>query len=162
GAGKSTLLGILAGLREGYSGECRYSGLEVRSWKRREMARRVAFVPQSVWIDFPFTAEQVVLMGRAPHADRMFQGEADRRIAIEAMKMTDTLPFRARDFRSLSGGERQRVILAAALAQSPEALLLDEPTTYLDLRHQVALYRILMTLSRRGTLVAAVTHDLNL
>src|SRR5262249_41739057 len=102
------------------------------------------------------------LMGRAPHADRMFEGAADRRIAIEAMKMTDTLPFRARDFRSLSGGERQRVILAAALAQSPEALLLDEPTTYLDLRHQVALYRILMTLSRRGPLVAAVTHDLNL
>ena len=78
------------------------------------------------------------------------------------MQLTGSLSFRARDFRSLSGGERQRVILAAALAQSPEALLLDEPTTYLDLHHQVALYQVLRTLCRRGVLVVTVTHDLNL
>ena len=90
GAGKSTLLGILAGLRGGYSGECRYSGTEVRAWKRREMARRVAFVPQSVRIDFPFTAEQIVMMGRAPHAGSMFEGDDDRRIGLDAMEMTAT------------------------------------------------------------------------
>jgi ABC-type cobalamin/Fe3+-siderophores transport system ATPase subunit len=162
GAGKSTLLGILAGLREGYIGECRLNGTEVRQWKRRPLARLVSFVPQSVQIEFPFTAEQVVLMGRAPHADGIFEGEGDRSVAREAMELTDTLRFRSRDFRSLSGGERQRVILASALAQSPAALLLDEPTTYLDLHHQVALYGILRTLCERGVLVVTVTHDLNL
>jgi iron complex transport system ATP-binding protein len=162
GAGKSTLLGIMAGLREGYLGECRFRGIELRKWRRRDYARKVSFVPQSVTIDFPFTAEQVVLMGRAPFSAGLFETEADYTAAEEAMQLTGSLPFRHRDFRSLSGGERQRVILAAALAQAPEALLLDEPTTFLDLRHQVALYRVLRTLCKRGVLVATVTHDLNL
>lgn len=162
GAGKSTLLGIMAGLRDGYLGQCRFGGVEVGKWQRREYARKVSFVPQSVTIDFPFTAEQVVLMGRAPFSAGLFETEEDYAEAHEAMQLTGSLGFRSRDFRSLSGGERQRVILAAALAQSPEALLLDEPTTFLDLRHQVALYRVLRTLCRRGVLVVTVTHDLNL
>jgi iron complex transport system ATP-binding protein len=78
------------------------------------------------------------------------------------MQLTGTTEFRSRDFRSLSGGERQRVILASALAQTPEALLLDEPTTYLDLEHQISLYRLLRKLSREGMLVISITHDLNL
>jgi iron complex transport system ATP-binding protein len=162
GAGKSTLLGILGGLREGYSGECRFDGKEVKQWNRREFARRVSVVPQTVRIEFPFTAEQVVLMGRAPHSTGLFESEADHAAVRDAMKLTDSTAFRDRDFRSLSGGEQQRVILAAALAQSPEALLLDEPTTFLDLQHQIGLYGILRELCRRGVLVIAVTHDLNL
>jgi iron complex transport system ATP-binding protein len=162
GAGKSTLLGIMAGLREGYAGECRYGGVEVGRWKRREFARRVSFVPQATRVEFPFTAEEVALMGRAPHAAGLLESARDRDAVYDAMHSTDTLHLRARDFRSLSGGEQQRVILAAALAQSPAALLLDEPTTYLDLRHQVSLYRILRGLCERGVLVVAVTHDLNL
>jgi iron complex transport system ATP-binding protein len=162
GAGKSTLLGILAGLRPGYRGECRFDGMEVRGWNRRAFARRVSFVPQATRVEFPFTAEQVALMGRAPHAAGLLESPHDRQAVHDAMHSTDTLHLRDRDFRSLSGGEQQRVILAAALAQSPEALLLDEPTTYLDLRHQVSLYRILRDLCERGVLVAAVTHDLNL
>lgn len=162
GAGKSTLLGIMAGLREGYEGECRFGGVEVRKWRRREYARKVSFVPQRVAIDFPFTTEQVVLMGRAPFSAGLFESQEDFAAAEEAMRLTGCLGFRNRDFRSLSGGERQRVILASALAQSPEALLLDEPTTFLDLRHQVALYRVLRTLCESGVLVATVTHDLNL
>jgi iron complex transport system ATP-binding protein len=162
GAGKSTLMGIMAGLREGYAGECRFDGVPVRKWKRGDYARRISFVPQATRIEFPFTAEQVVLMGRAPHAAGLFESALDRRAASDAMDLTDTLHLRGRDFRSLSGGEQQRVILAAALAQSPEALLLDEPTTFLDVHHQVALYRILRTLCERGILVVAVTHDLNL
>ncbi len=162
GAGKSTLLGIMAGLRERYSGSCQYAGTEVSRWKRRPFAREVCFLPQSLRVEFPFTAEQVVLMGRTPHCDGLFEAPDDWDAVERAMATTDTLAFRARDFRSLSGGERQRVILASALAQRPKALLLDEPTTFLDLKHQVAIYRLLRDLSRQGLLVVAVTHDLNL
>jgi iron complex transport system ATP-binding protein len=161
GAGKSTLLGILAGLRRPYDGECQYRGIEIRRWRRREFARQVAFLPQSMKLEFPFTAEQVVFMGRAPHADGWFESPSDHAAVARAMTTTDTLPFAARDFRSLSGGEKQRVVLASALAQEPETLLLDEPTTFLDLKHQLAMYRLLAALAKR-MLVVAVTHDLNL
>jgi len=161
GAGKSTLLGILAGLRSPYRGSCMFAGREVRQWPKRDFARRVAFLPQSVRLEFPFTAEEVVLMGRTPYASGWFQTAEDRSAAEEAMTITDTLAFRGRDFRTLSGGEAQRVILASALTQRPEALLLDEPATHLDLRHQLSLYRLLGELSK-SLLVVAVTHDLNL
>ncbi len=162
GAGKSTLLSIMAGLRGEYGGTCVYGGTEVRRWNRRAFARRISFVPQSVRIEFPFTVEQVVLMGRTPHCDGLFDAPGDLAAAGEAMRITATLPFRDRDFRSLSGGERQLVVLASAIAQEPRALLLDEPATFLDVRHQVAIYGLLRDLSRRGILVIAVTHDLNL
>jgi iron complex transport system ATP-binding protein len=162
GAGKSTLLNILAGLRHDYIGECRFDGKEVRQWQRRAFARRVSFVPQATRIEFPFTAEEVAQMGRAPHAAGLFESAHDLQEVHDAMHLTGTLHLRSRDFRSLSGGEQQRVLLAAALAQSPEALLLDEPTTFLDVHHQVALYRILRGLCERGILVTAVTHDLNM
>lgn len=161
GAGKSTLLGMMAGLRSPYSGSCTYGGKEIRQWPKREFARKVAFLPQSVRMQFPFTVEEVVLMGRTPYASGWFQTADDRSAVQDAMTTTDTLAFRARDFRSLSGGEAQRVILASALTQRPEALLLDEPATHLDLRHQLALYRLLGELSK-SLLVVAVTHDLNL
>ena len=165
GAGKSTLLGILAGLRSPYRGSCTFADTsghkEVRQWSKRDYARRVAFLPQSVRMEFPFTAEEVVLMGRTPYASGWFQTDEDRSAAEEAMTTTDTLGFRGRDFRTLSGGEAQRVILASALTQRPEVLLLDEPATHLDLRHQLSLYRLLGELSK-SLLVVAVTHDLNL
>ena len=162
GAGKSTLLGIMAGLRTGYGGECRFDAVDVSRWNRRHFARRVSFVPQSTRIEFPFTAEEVALMGRAPHAAGLFESAPDREATYDAMELTGTLHLRLRDFRSLSGGEQQRVILAAALAQAPEVLLLDAPTPVLDIYHQVTLYRILRGLCDRGVLVIAVTHDLNL
>jgi len=162
GAGKSTLLGILAGLRREFDGDCFYEGRSIRKWGRREFARRVSFVPQSLRLEFPFTAEQVVLMGRMPYGDGLFESDEDRAAVDEAMALTDTLAFRHRDFRSLSGGERQRVVLASALAQKPATLLLDEPTSFLDLKHQISIYRILREQCREGLLVIAVTHDLNL
>ena len=161
GAGKSTLLGILAGLRHPYDGECTYQEIEVRRWRRLDFAKKVAFLPQSMKLEFPFTAEQVVFMGRAPYADGWFESRQDYEAVARAMATTDILAFAARDFRSLSGGEKQRVILASALAQEPETLLLDEPTTFLDLKHQLAMYKLLRSLSTR-MLVVAVTHDLNL
>ena len=162
GAGKSTQIGIMAGLRPRYGGTCKLLGREVISWTRREFARRVSVVLQSVRVDFGFTAEQIVLMGRTPFADALFESERDATEVGRAMEMTGTREFRHRDIRTLSGGERQRVIIAAALAQSPEVLLLDEPTTFLDIEHQLSIYRLLRDLSQSGVLVIAVTHDLNL
>ncbi len=162
GAGKSTLLGIMAGLRAGHLGQCHLDGRDVREWPRRQFAKVVSFVPQSLRLEFPFTAEQVVLMGRTPYCDGLFESPEDVAEVERAMEITDTLPFRERDFRSLSGGERQRVVLASALAQASGVLLLDEPTTFLDLRHQVSIYGLLRKLASEGRLVVSVTHDLNL
>jgi iron complex transport system ATP-binding protein len=102
------------------------------------------------------------MMGRTPYCDGLFESPEDHAAVERAMQLTDTLPFRRRDFRSLSGGEKQRIILASVLAQSPRVLLLDEPTTFLDLQHQVSIYGLLRDMAARGLLVVAVTHDLNL
>jgi iron complex transport system ATP-binding protein len=161
GAGKSTLVGILAGLKTPYRGSCQYGGREVTAWNRREFAREVAFLPQTLRLEFPFTAEEVAFMGRAPYVRGWYASEQDRKAVERAMQLTDATEFRTRDIRSLSGGERQRVMLAAALAQEPRALLLDEPATFLDLKHQLAIYRLLSELGKE-ILVMAVTHDLNL
>lgn len=162
GAGKSTLLCIMAGLRQPYEGQCLFQCKEVSAWKRAAFARSVSFVPQSLRLEFPFTAEQVVYMGRTPYAGGLFESPDDIAAARRAMDLTDVAAFANRDFRSLSGGERQRVVLASALAQQPEVLLLDEPTTFLDLEHQLSIYRLLRRLADEGLLVVSVTHDLNL
>ncbi|MCX6621354.1 MAG: ABC transporter ATP-binding protein, partial [Acidobacteria bacterium] len=125
-------------------------------------ARSVSMVPQGLTTIFPFNVEQVVMQGRTPYGDGLFESPEDLRAVEEAMEITESTQFRHRDFRSLSGGERQRVIIASAIAQQPETLLLDEPTTFLDLRHQVSIYRLLGDLCRRGMLVITITHDLNL
>jgi len=162
GAGKSTLLSVLAGLRTGYEGRCALEGRDLVSWNRRAMARRVAFIPQQVGMAFPFCAQEVVAMGRAPHGRGLFETTEDRAAVERAMRATDSTAFAGRDFRALSGGEQQRVLLAAALAQEPAVLLLDEPTTYLDLKHQLQTYALLRDLAAQGLTVVAVTHDLNL
>jgi len=163
GAGKSTLLGIVAGLNAGHEGRCEYRERAVELWPRREFAREVSFLPQNVQINFPFSAQEIVLMGRTPHGSGWVESPTDIAAAKRAMELTDSSSYRCRDFVSLSGGERQRVILAAALAQTPKVLLLDEPSSFLDLSHQVALYRLLARLPREEKmLVIAVTHDLNL
>jgi iron complex transport system ATP-binding protein len=162
GAGKSTLMSVLSGFRTEYEGRCTLDGREVARWNKRELARRMTFIPQFVRVEFPFTAEQVVYMGRTPYCHGLFEGAGDREEVDRAMRLTDTLQFAARDFRQLSGGERQRVVLAGALAQQPSVLLLDEPTTFLDLKHQIETYRLLAGLAAKGLTVVAVTHDLNL
>ena len=162
GAGKSTLMSVLSGVREEYQGECLLRGREVSDWRKRDLGRQLSFIPQNVNLEFPFTARQVVFMGRLPHSDSFFESPHDREAVYRAMETTDVLEFADRDFRALSGGERQRVILAGALAQEPTILLLDEPTTYLDLKHQISTYVLLERLAREGIAVIAITHDLNL
>lgn len=162
GAGKSTLLSILAGVLDRFEGSCRFDGREMGSWNKRALARRAAFIPQMLRLEFPFTAEQVAFMGRTPHCHGLFETEDDRRAVHRALELTDVLDLAPRPFRELSGGERQRVVLAAALAQEPEALLLDEPTTFLDIKHQISIYSLLAKLASEGMTVIAITHDLNL
>jgi iron complex transport system ATP-binding protein len=113
-------------------------------------------------LEFPFTAQQVVFMGRTPYCHGLFESPDDEAAVTRAMALTDSLPFAHREYRALSGGEKQRVVLASALAQDPSVLLLDEPTTFLDLKHQVATYSLLQSLAAKGMAVIAVTHDLNL
>jgi iron complex transport system ATP-binding protein len=164
GAGKTTLLKILCGFLKPTSGEVHFHGKLLRRWKHLDLAQRVAYVPQQTNIVFPYTARDVVLMGRLPHQEgRFFETRSDLEAVEHALDLTGSAALRDRYFNDLSGGERQLVVLASALAQEPEVLLLDEPTIFLDLRHQLAIYRILADLhrDRRMTLVV-VTHDLNL
>ena len=162
GAGKSTLMSILSGYYGGYEGSCAFLGVEIRDWKKGALGRRMAFIPQLGRLEFPFTAEQVVLMGRTPHGRGFFESPQDRAAVRRALEITGCVEFAPREFSRLSGGERQRVVLASALAQQPEVLLLDEPTTFLDLKHQLAAYALLRDLARSGLSVIAITHDLNL
>jgi iron complex transport system ATP-binding protein len=162
GAGKSTLMSVLSGFRRDYEGRCRFMGREISEWNKTELGRRMAFVPQMLRLEFPFTGEQVVFMGRTPYCNGLFESPADREAVRRAMELTDCAPFAQRPFPVLSGGERQRIVLAGALAQEPAVLLLDEPTTFLDLKHQIQTYSLLRQLARGGTAVVAVTHDLNL
>ncbi|HSD94059.1 MAG TPA: heme ABC transporter ATP-binding protein [Syntrophales bacterium] len=164
GSGKTTLLRVIDGILAPQEGAVLLEGTEIGKLRRDALARSVAVVPQYSALAFPFSVEEVVLMGRAPHLGRWrFEGDEDNRIARKAMEMTDTLGLAARDMESLSGGERQRVLIARALAQEPRLMLLDEPTAFLDIRHQVDFFDRIRLLNRdRGLTVIAVTHDINL
>jgi len=164
GAGKSTLLKLMAGLLDIQSGQIEFDGKAIGSFSAADLARRLAFVPQETHVVFPFTAAEIVRMGRLPfRTGFFFDSPEDGRRVAEAMERTEVTGLADKVFSEISGGERQRVVLASALAQSPEVLLLDEPTVYLDLRHQLEFYRILNELhDREGTTIVAVTHDVNL
>jgi len=162
GAGKSTLLSLIAGLAKPTFGQCLFEGHPAHGWNRREFARRVAVVLQTEPTAFPFTVSDVVAMGRLPHATGLYENGKDTVAIAEALCAVEMERFRHRDFRTLSSGEKQRVLLAAALAQEPQVLLLDEPSSHLDLEHQLSLHRRLRELSGKGLLVVSVTHDLNL
>jgi ABC-type cobalamin/Fe3+-siderophores transport system ATPase subunit len=162
GAGKSTILDLIAGMRRPSAGTVILDGRPLDGWTPIERARRVAHLPQAVRAELPFTVEQVVLMGRYPRADRWFESDADRHAAHHAMKTCDCLAFRDRRLSTLSGGERQRVLLAACLAQETMLLLLDEPSTFLDVDQQLHCFSLLRAEAASGRVCIAVTHDLNL
>lgn len=164
GAGKSTLLKIMSGLIRSYRGTVNFCGEDLSSVRPRDIAKRLAFVPQDTKMVFPFTAADIVLMGRLPHRQMtLFDSAGDLNSAREAMALTDTTHLSSKLFNELSGGERQRVVLASALAQNPEVLLLDEPTAFLDLKHQLQFYEILERLNaQHGLTIISVTHDVNL
>jgi iron complex transport system ATP-binding protein len=164
GAGKTTLLRLLSGARSPTAGSVLLDGRMLHTVPRPDVARKIAVVPQDLTIPFAFTAREIVELGRTPHL-RLLGGfrSRDRKAVDQAMELTDTTRFADRIIHQLSGGERQRVIIAMALAQEPEILLLDEPTHLLDIARQAEILDLITELNlRRGLTVVAAIHDLNL
>jgi len=163
-SGKTTLIRLLTRVHEPASGEIRLEGVPIGRMSRTDLARRVAVVPQGMLPQFPFTVGELALMGRYPHdPGRYFESPGDRAIARDAMEATGVLELADSPIEHLSGGERQRAVIARALAQEPQLLVLDEPTAHLDLRYQVEAAALLRRLNReRGMTVLLVSHDLNL
>ena len=162
GAGKSTLLDIIAGLKRPVTGAVAIGQMDLPDWMASDRARVMAHLPQSLRADLTMRAEALVLMGRYAHQSQWFESAADLEIAHAAMARCDCLPYRDRTLATLSGGERQRVFLAACLAQGPRVLLLDEPTTFLDIDQQLHTFTVLRDEVAGGVACLAVTHDLNL
>lgn len=163
GAGKSTLLRTLSGVLRGQQGSVWLEGSDLQSMPARDVAAMLAIVPQIAPYTQGFTAFELVLMGRYPHLGRFqIEGDTDDRIARDAMRLTETEPFASRTLDTLSGGERQRVFLARALAQQPRILLLDEPTSNLDILHQLTILGLVRKLVDNGLTAIAAIHDLNL
>jgi iron complex transport system ATP-binding protein len=164
GSGKSTFLKVLVRILPVAGGELRFDGRSLSQIPRRELARRVAYVPQSVDLVFPIRSLDLVLQGRAPHGNGFVaETSEDLRLAREAMRACDVEDLADRDAKALSGGERRRVFLARALAQEAEVWLLDEPTAGLDPRHRLEFLETLWRVHReRGTTVLLVTHEIGL
>jgi ABC-type cobalamin/Fe3+-siderophores transport system ATPase subunit len=163
GAGKSTVVRLMLGLIRPERGSVLLNGRNLSEIPQRQLARTVAAVTQEEALEFPFTALEVVLMGRTAHLGPLgFPRAADVAAARAAMEATGVLAFADRPLHALSGGERKRVLLARALAQDPEVLILDEPAAALDIHHQIAIFDLLAERHRRGVTVVVVVHDLNL
>jgi iron complex transport system ATP-binding protein len=163
GCGKTTLIKLLSGVLRPNGGQILLKGKALQQWSRRNIARTLAVLPQETQLDFPFTAQEVVLMGRSPYLGTFqWEQKEDLNIVREAMEQCDCWDYATQDIRELSGGERERVFLARALAQQPEILLLDEPTTHLDLKHQRDTLRLLQRCQRElGLSILMVLHDIN-
>lgn len=164
GSGKTTLLKNMSGVLHPSEGAIKFEGVDIGKYKRRELARHMAYVPQSTYVDFDFTVMEVVLMGRSPYMGN-FQSETyeDIKTAEDAMDMVNVLKLKDKKITRISGGERQRVLIACALTQTPEAIMLDEPVSNLDIQYQVEVLGILKRLCRtKGMTALVVLHDLNL
>lgn len=163
GSGKTTLFRAVTGLLRPDAGEILLDGVDVRRMSRPERARRVSVVPQIADIPFAFTVRELVSLGRYPHLGRFRAfGPADVAVVNHALRLVEVDHLADRRVNHLSAGEKQRVFLAQALAQEPRTLLLDEPISHLDIRHQVEMLDLLRRLNREGLTIVVILHDLNL
>jgi iron complex transport system ATP-binding protein len=163
GSGKSTLLKLAAGVLAPAAGQVRLAGAPLGEVARRRVAKTLGYLPQQFAFGYDYTVEETVAMGRFPHLSGMgFLGAHDARAIDRVLEQTETAAYRRRRLSHLSGGERQRVFLASVLAQAPRVLLLDEPTSSLDIHHQARFFGLIRSLAADGLAVAVVTHDLNL
>ena len=164
GSGKTTLMKLIAGILRSQSGQIEILGRLHRSYTPKALARTVAFVPQRLPVDSPFTVGETVLLGRAPYQGALgIEHEEDFGIAEQAMQFTEVNHLTGSTLGQLSGGEQQRVFIARAICQQPDIMLLDEPTASLDLAHQVKVMDLMEKLKReKGITVIMVSHDVNL
>jgi len=161
GGGKSTLLRCLNGVLRSESGQVTLDGRPLRNFSPREVARRIAVVPQESRADLSLTVYEMVMLGRYPHTDLWGdETQKDRDAVAASLTKVRAERLAQRPFNHLSGGERQRVVVARALAQEAEVLLLDEPATHLDIAHQLELYQLLQALACQGYAILLVSHDL--
>ncbi|RKD29091.1 ABC transporter ATP-binding protein [Thermohalobacter berrensis] len=164
GSGKSTLLKNIANILKPEKGIIEVDGKNIIDYSVKELAKKIALVPQDTHIAYEFNVFDIVLMGRNPYLKR-FERETDKdfQIAKESLKLTDTLHLKDKGINNISGGERQRVIISRALAQQPKILLLDEPTSHLDINHQIDILSLLQKLNKEKEMtIVVVIHDINL
>jgi len=163
GSGKSTLVKLLAGYIAPSTGTVLLEGQPLAALNRKTVARKLAVVSQGLHTEFSFTVEEMVRLGRLPHLGRwQAEGPGDSKAVEQALEVTRLTKFRHRYYNRLSGGEAQRVLVAQALAQQPKVLLLDEPTTYMDLAFQQDMFTLMAELNGAGITVVAVLHDINM
>jgi len=164
GAGKTSLLKVLSGLQKIQQGSLTIKDKNISKYRRRNLSQIMAIVPQQIEVGFPFTVADTVIMGRTPHLGILgMEGDEDHDIAREAMEFTEVAHLADRKLYQLSGGELQRVIIARAICQQPEIILLDEPTTALDPAHQLKIMDLMEKFRReQGITIVMVSHDLNL
>ncbi|TEB17399.1 Hemin import ATP-binding protein HmuV [Pelotomaculum sp. FP] len=164
GSGKTTLISVLSGAMKPTSGRVLWQDRDLSGYSRREIARSFAVVPQDYYINFPFSVTEIVMMGRKPHLNRFARSTgADLEVVYRCMEVCGIMEHAEKPITNLSGGERQRVILARALAQTPEVLFLDEATSNLDICHKIELMSLVKRMNvEQGLTVIAAMHDLSL
>lgn len=164
GCGKSTFLRLIANLTTLRNGSILIEGKKLEEYKRREIARKIAYVPQKNFSIFPFSVYEIVMMGRTPYLNTMgFESEADKEIVKEALSTMQIENLMNKGINEISGGEAQRVFIARALAQKAKIILLDEPNAHLDLEHQIMIFNLLRKLNEEENItILTVSHDLNL
>ena len=164
GAGKTTLIKLMVGLLKIQKGRIEILKSPLKDYSPKKLAQVSAYVPQGLPVDFPFTVEETVLLGRSPHQQVLgFASQNDMEIAQQAMVFTEVAHLARRKLDQLSGGEQQRVLIARAICQQPQVILLDEPTASLDLSHQIRIMDLMEKLkTEKGVSVVMVSHDVNL
>ncbi|MGM0502223.1 MAG: heme ABC transporter ATP-binding protein [Bacillota bacterium] len=163
GSGKSTLVKLLSRYLKAESGEIYLADKNIKSYQQQQLMTKLAVLPQQQNVGFDFTVQEIVAMGRKPYL-KQWQGltTADQEVIADCLELTNTTQFAQRRINSLSGGEKQRVFLAQTLAQEPEVLLLDEPTSELDINYQLEIFNLIQTLQQQGLTIVVIMHDLNL
>ncbi|MFW9987550.1 MAG: ABC transporter ATP-binding protein [Candidatus Odinarchaeota archaeon] len=161
GSGKSTLLRNLDGILKPQEGKILIENINQKDMHRREIAKKIGYVPQKEGNIFPTTVFETVLLGRKPHIT-WIENKEDKKIVANTLERLELGNFALRDINQLSGGERQKVYIARALVQQPKILLLDEPTANLDLKHQIEVLDLLLEAKKKGVTIIIAIHDLNL
>lgn len=162
GAGKSTILRIIAGILKKFSGSLRIVGRDIKTIRQKELAQIVGFVPQETHFQHNYLVEDIISMGRYPYLEPFQHFKKEDIETMEwAIAKSGLNELRKRPVNSISSGERQMVVIGRALVQKPQILLLDEPTSHLDIQHQVAIMKLLKDLNQQGMTIVIVNHDLN-